>query len=272
MVDLCSKRFGRLCFDQSCVRLAQRPSYSSQCSTIPISCASSIPSLEVNPAPLCLPLVGRIGGGPFSTFMCQVRYYFPSNRQLLRTSQSQLGLLCDVGNSHGPRYNGVRGHFFQIAAVQHRRILVRKDQPVFQRKWYPAIFEDPDAVRTTILSVSVFSIMAMNEPNLKTHFNDRIVALVNIVAVALLFAPSLNSRPDLRSLGIVPSLVIHNIMACRVYREVKLGLLSSGLDTTGPRGRNDSGPSSLDFRQSLPMSVLRMPSTSSTSSASHPAR
>ncbi|KAJ3479089.1 hypothetical protein NLI96_g9302 [Meripilus lineatus] len=92
-----------------------------------------------------------------------------------------------------------------------------------------------------------------------------ISALVNIAAVALLFAPSLQLRPGLRSLGIVPSLVIHNIMACRVYREVKLGLLSNTGNSHQYASMNvysSSRPSTLGARNSLPLNVFHKPSSS----------
>lgn len=94
--------------------------------------------------------------------------------------------------------------------------------------------------------------------------SSSIVALINVTAVILLLAPALQARPDLRSLGIIPSLVIHNIMACRVYREVKLGLLTNGTETTrfSSMRTETSGPSTVRFQHSLPMSVFRTPSTS----------
>ncbi|KAJ3487274.1 hypothetical protein NLI96_g3639 [Meripilus lineatus] len=54
--------------------------------------------------------------------------------------------------------------------------------------------------------------------------------LVNIATIVVVLAPSI---PDwYRALSLVPSSAISNFIACRVYREVKLGVMNNGTNDT----------------------------------------
>lgn len=59
------------------------------------------------------------------------------------------------------------------------------------------------------------------------HFSSRsVTVIVNIATVVVMLTPSVPAA--YRALSIVPSTAINNIMACRVYREVKLGMMDDG--------------------------------------------
>ncbi|KAJ3482194.1 hypothetical protein NLI96_g7146 [Meripilus lineatus] len=93
-------------------------------------------------------------------------------------------------------------------------------------------------------------------------------ALENVIEI---WATILSTRPNLRSVGIIPSLVFTNIMAARIYREVKLGLLNDCTNrphSPSPTRTSSLGPSTVRFQNSLPLSDFRTPSAS-TDSAPH---
>ena len=53
---------------------------------------------------------------------------------------------------------------------------------------------------------------------------------MNVFTVVVLFTPSIS--PVYRAIVTAPNLAVYNVMACRVYRKVKLGAITNGATGT----------------------------------------
>lgn len=66
-----------------------------------------------------------------------------------------------------------------------------------------------------------------------TMFADllsRVTVLTNFLMVLVFFTPSIS--PIYRATVATPALIVYNVMACRVYRKVKLGAITDGTSGT----------------------------------------
>ena len=72
-----------------------------------------------------------------------------------------------------------------------------------------------------------------------------VTVMVNIATLSIMLNPAFS--PIYRAVSFVPNLAIYNIMACRVYRGMKLGFIEDGGKSTFIRSGALTGRSELRF-------------------------
>ena len=82
----------------------------------------------------------------------------------------------------------------------------------------------------------------LEQTGLLTPFGPRITVGWNVLAMAMILAPSV--PPVYRAMFTIPSVAVENCMACKVYRDVKFGVIQSMINAAAQHSSRSAIPSS----------------------------